>query len=211
MTKVKYSVVTTAPAVEPIQRDELVKLDLKLSGDTIEDDLLDVYIQAAREYVEDRTGRSLITQTRLVKLDYFPPAPFPSGYYEYTWYQGITLTHGRVQEDSIVIKYYDTDDVEQTVDAADYWVDTHSDIARVVVKNAWPSTSCRPNAVSIEYVAGYGDDPADVPAALRRACLLMVGHFYENRQEVTPFNAKQIPAGVDSLLATYIITQYAGY
>lgn len=215
MTKIKYSVVTVPPAVEPIQRDELVKLDLKLSDDTIEDDLLDIYIQAAREYVEDITGRSLITQTRVVKLDYFPPAPYGAleVYFESPepWWPTITLTHGRVQDDSVVIKYFDTDDVEQTLSTSEYWVDTHGDIARVIAKNTWPNTYCRPNAVTIEYVAGYGDAPGDVPAAIRRACLLMVGHFYENRQEVTPFNVKQIPAGVDTLLASYIINQYAGY
>lgn len=211
MNKVKYSVVTVPPAVEPIQRDELVKLDLKLSDDTIEDDLLDIYIQAAREYVEDRTGRSLITQTRVVKLDYFPPAMYPYDTLPDTSWRGLTLTHGRVQEDSVVVKYYDTDGVEQTLDPSEYWVDTHSDIVRVIAKNTWPNTYCRPNSVSIEYLAGYGDAPEDIPAAIRRACLLMVGHFYENRQEVTPFNVKQIPAGVDALLAPYIINQYAGY
>ena len=197
MNKIMYSIVTTGPLVEPIDRDDIAKLDLKLLDETTEDDLLDILIQAAREWVEENTGRSLITQSRVIKFDYFPSI--------------IELTNGPVQADSVVVKYFDSDDIEQTLDSDDYWVDTHSQIARVVVKNSWPSTMCRPNAVSVEYDAGYGDSADDVPDALKKACLFMLGHFYENRQNVSPVNSSEVPEAAYPLIRPYIITQYAGY
>ena len=39
--------------------------------------------------------------------------------------------------------------------------------------------------VRIRYVAGYGDEPEDVPEAIRQAILQMVGHLYENRESQT--------------------------
>jgi uncharacterized phiE125 gp8 family phage protein len=35
--------------------------------------------------------------------------------------------------------------------------------------------------VEIDYEAGYGDQPADIPPVIRQAILLSVADFYENR------------------------------
>lgn len=198
--RVKKSVVITPPSVEPIDRDDIAKLHLKLEDVTTEDALLDIWIQAAREAIEDRTGLSLITQSRQIKLDYFPTC----GYIE--------LMNGPVQADSVEITYFDTDEVEQTLAAADYWVDTHSNIARIVIKNYWPAIKCRPNAVTIDYDAGFGDEAADVPAKLKSACLLRLGHLYENRQSVVMgTSVSEVPLGEDDLIAEFIVNQDAGY
>lgn len=196
--KVKYSKVITPPDIEPIDRDDIAKLDLKLDDITTEDDLLDILIQAAREIVEDHTQRSLITQTRELKLEQFPCS------------NTISIPNGPVQEDSIEITYFDADDTEQTLDSSDYWVDTHSDIARVVVKNSWPAVKDRPNAVTITYDAGYGDTAADVPAKLKKAMLFILGHLYENRQQVTIGSiVTEIPFTAEALMSTYVIDHYA--
>jgi uncharacterized phiE125 gp8 family phage protein len=194
---VKRSIVVTPPEAEPIGITDIAKLHLKLDG-TEEDLLLAIWIQAAREKIEERTGRSLITQGRQIKLDYFPCH--------------IELMNGPVQADSIVIKYFDEDEVEQTLSNTEYWVDTHSPIARIVVKNNWPSTKCMPNAVTIDYNAGYGDTADDVPGSLRSACLLRFGHFYENRQSVVlGTSANEVPLGEDDLIQPYIVNQDAFY
>ena len=59
--------VTTAPSVEPLGLAE-VKSYLRLTGST-EDTLLRTFIQAARQFCEDFTGRALITQTLTLTLD----------------------------------------------------------------------------------------------------------------------------------------------
>lgn len=190
--KIMYSRVITGPEVEPIDRDDIAKLNLKLDDGTTEDALLDIIIQAAREDIEQKTGRSLITQEREIKLDYFP------------CYDSIYITHGPVQTVDAV-KYFDSDDEEQTLDDDLYWVDTHSTVARVVIKNSWPSTKTRPNAVTVEYTAGYGDSATDVPGPLKSACLIATAWLYENRDQVVP------PELVDSLIFPYVVTQDVSY
>lgn len=190
--KIMYSRVITGPGTEPIDRDSIGKLNLKLEQGDEEDGLLDILIQAAREDVEQKTGRSLITQEREIKFDFFPCL------------DSIYLSHGPVQSVEAV-KYFDQDDVEQTLDANDYWVDTHSEIARIVIKESWPSTKTRPNAITVEYTAGYGDEATDVPAPLRSACLVCLAYLYENRDQVVP------PELVDSLIGPYVVTQDVSY
>lgn len=62
----------TAPTIEPITVEELI---LHLRGDsdeTIENDLLDSIIKAAREHIEDITGRALLSQVWEYYLDGWP-------------------------------------------------------------------------------------------------------------------------------------------
>ena len=195
--KVKYSIVTEGPTVEPIDRDTIGKLHLKLDG-TTEDALLDIWIQAAREKIEERTGRSLITQTRVIKLDHFPRCT------------SIDLLYGPVQADSVEIKYQDEDDAEQTLSTSDYWVDT-TGVGTITIKNYWPTTICRPAAVTITYDAGYGDDADAVPSALKSAVLLRFAHLYEHRESAVPGGVETIPLGEDDLITPYIVTQDASY
>lgn len=194
-----YSKVTTEPAAEPISLDE-AKLHLRVDH-SADDSLIGILIQTAREIVEAHTNRSLITQTRVIKLDNFPCLGT------------IRLTHGPVQ--SLSITYYDQDDASQTLASSEYWEDFDSNIPRVVVKTSWPATEDKPNAVTITYVAGYGDDSDSVPAAIKQAMLLILGHLYENRQQVivsgTAIGALEIPFGATVLLSPYVLEQSVVY
>ena len=195
--KVKRSIVTVAPVLEPIDRDSIGKLDLKLEAGTTEDALLNIWIQAAREKIEERTGLSLITQTRVIKLDHFPRGC-----------DGIELLYGPVQ--SVVVTYQDDDDATQTLSSSDYWLDTHGP-GRITIKNSWPSTMDRPAAVTITYVAGFGLTAATVPGPLRSAVLMRFAHLYENRQSVVPGAMDTVPLGEDDLVFPYVMTQNASY
>lgn len=192
MLRIKRSAVTIAPAVEPVT-DEEVSLQAKLDEDTTEADLRAIYIPAARERVENRIQQSLITQTRVMKLDYFPRC----GHFD--------IPMGPVQ--SVVITYTDEDGNPQTLNANDYWVDTR----RVTIKNYWPGTYTMPNAVTVTYVAGFGALATDVPAPLRTAILMRVTHMIENRQSVSPANNYEVPLGEDDLIENYIVEQDAFY
>lgn len=57
----------------------------------------------------------------------------------------------------------------------------------------------------VEYTAGYGDAPTDVPADLRAALLLIVGHLYANREAVTDRQMYEIPMGVAAILRRYAL------
>lgn len=197
--KIKYSKTTIGPDVEPIDISTAMS-DLKLDADNTESNLLLIWIQAARELVETRTGRSLITQTRVIKFDTFP------------CYDSIYLTHGPVQSVTSV-KYIDEAGNEQTLNASSYWLDLDSDVPRIVVKESWPQIRLnQPNAVIITYVCGYGDEPDNVPAALRSAILLYLAHLYKNREEgaereKTTGIIDEVPFGAEMLMRPFVVEQ----
>jgi uncharacterized phiE125 gp8 family phage protein len=195
-----YSKVSVEPTVEPITLVE-AKLHLRVDHSE-EDDIINILRQAAREIVELHTNRSLITQTRVIKLDNFP------------YFDTIKLTYGPVLT-LTSITYDDDDDANQTLASSLYWTDLDSNIARIVVKDSWPSTYDKPNAVQITYDAGYGATGADVPAPLKQAMFLILAHLYENRQQVivsgSPTGALEIPFGASVLMNTYVLEQSVMY
>ena len=71
-----------------------------------------------------------------------------------------------------------------------------------------PSTKPRYDAVKITYRAGWIE--TEVPAPIKQAILLMVGHLYENREAVTHSKeAKELPLGIDRFLSQYRIMRVA--
>jgi uncharacterized phiE125 gp8 family phage protein len=192
-SKIKRSVVITGPAIEPITMADIVESALKLDDITTEQHLLHIWIQAAREMVEERTGRSLITQSRRMSLDYFPRC------------SEFEIPYGPVQ--SVVITYYDENEDIQTLSSSDYYL--HDD--KVRIKNYWPTVYDRPGAVIVDYVAGYGSEMPDVPYPLRSAILMRLAHLYENRQSVANGSFNEVPLGEDELISQYIKVQDAFY
>ena len=53
--------------------------------------------------------------------------------------------------------------------------------------------------IEIDFTAGFGDTPADVPTPIRQAVLLLVAQLYEHRDGPTP----PTPMMVDALLSPY--------
>ncbi len=156
-----------------------------------EDDFLSDKIIAAREYCEDFQNRAYLTQTWDLWLDSFPSGgciriPLPP-------LQSVTS-----------IKYYDTANVEATMAIADYFVDDKSEPGRLSLAygKSWPSTTLRPvNGVCIEFVAGYGNAAAAVPKKVKQAMLLLIGHWYVNREAaLTGAVSKEIEFAVHALL-----------
>lgn len=162
----------------------------KIQACGAEDALLTGLIQAAREYAEGRQNRALITQTWELVLDDWPAGdcieiPLPP-------LQSVTS-----------IKYKDKTGLENTWDAANYIVDTDSLLGRVVLADNcnWPSNDLYPaGAIRIRFVAGYGL-ANDVPQTTKQALLLLIGHWYENRETVNIGNIKtELPFTVKALL-----------
>ena len=61
------------------------------------------------------------------------------------------------------------------------------------------------NAVVATYVSGYGSSSSDVPMSIRQAILILIGHFFENRQEVVFGSPKVMPKASEWLLEPYRI------
>lgn len=195
-----YSKVTSDPDAEPVLLAE-AKLNLRVDNDE-ENALITILAQAAREMVEQRIGRSLITQTRTIKMDHFPLSS-----------DTILLPYGPVQSVTS-IKYY-VDEVEQTLSSSLYTVDTNSDIARIVIDDSWPSTDDDINVVTIVYVCGYGASSTNVPKPIKQAIYMLIAHLYENRQAVvvsgSPTAVVEMPMGVEYLLSPYVLEQSVIY
>jgi uncharacterized phiE125 gp8 family phage protein len=194
--RIKKSRVTIGPTVEPITLSQ-AKVQCKLDPDyDDEDEALQIYIQAARELVEEITGRSLITQTRVIRFDTFPSC------YE------ISLDYGRLIAVT-TLQYYDSTEVLTTLSSTEYWTDEHSEIPRIRVKTSWPATYDRPNAVVITYTAGYGATASTVPGPLIEAVKRIVASMYEHRGDEKGFDI--IPDTAMALVQPYIITSDAWY
>jgi uncharacterized phiE125 gp8 family phage protein len=106
------------------------------------------------------------------------------------------------------IGYIDTDGDAQTVDAEDYELagTATAPVVRLVSGVSWPTDVASQNdAVRVRYTAGYQvGSPHTLPAALKAAMLLLVGHLYVNRSAVEIGTiATELPLGVFTLLQPY--------
>ena len=199
----KYNSVTraTGPAVEPLTVAE-AKLHLRV--DTTEDDTyIGTLITAAREWVENYLDRTLITTQLILRAAEFPteelelprPPMVASG----------TAT-------AVVITYTLADTTTATLSTALYRVDRTSTPGNVapIINGTWPSDVIEDaNAVAVTYWAGYGPTSASVPATIRHAMLMLIGHWYDRRSAVlTGTISKPIEFAVESLLASNNWGQY---
>jgi uncharacterized phiE125 gp8 family phage protein len=150
----------TAPASYPVTVDE-AKANGRIEY-TAEDTLITGYIAAATAYAERYTGRVFVSQTWELVMDEFPDSE-------------ITVDLGPIVSVTS-IKYLDGDGVEQTIDAADYTVDTASASGRIAPVDSWPAAKEVLNAVRVRFVVGAG-----VPDEIKQAIILMVEHFNEYR------------------------------
>ncbi len=186
-----------APAAEPLDATE-VKLNSRIDH-SAEDALISHLINCARVYVENVSGRALVTQT------------WKAFYDEWPWCGGMVLPKAPVASITHV-KYYDTTGTAATWASTNYLLDGESNPPRLVLSYgaSWPSETLQPiKGVEVQLIGGYGNAAA-VPAAYKQAMYLLIEHWYLNRSEVTIGNtaasvSRRIELGVEALLANYRI------
>lgn len=182
----------TAPATEPVT---LTEAKAHLRVDFSDDDTyIGVLITAARQWAEEFTRRAFVTQTWDLTGD--------------TWPAGdrIVLPLGNLQSVTSVTGTDESGTVT-TVSSSSYVVDTSGEPGRIVLKSAsaWPSTTVRPGGFAVRFVCGYGAAAA-VPEAVKAGIKLLIGHLYENREDVVVgVMATQVPMGARALLWPYRI------
>jgi uncharacterized phiE125 gp8 family phage protein len=179
------SVVTPATG-DPVSLAE-AKAHLRVT-DGSDDALIVGYLMAARQHVEDFTGRTLSLQTYDYKIDdelcdeiVLPRPPL------------VSVTS---------VSYVDINGATQTLSAALYQVDTGILFGRIVpaYQATYPSVRSQPNAVAVRFQAGY----SQIPEPIRQAILLLVSHFYDNRQPVLiGAISSELPFSVVALLSPY--------
>lgn len=184
---------TIAPATALLTSDE-VKTHLRVDHDD-EDDLIALLIDAATHYLDGYQGilgQALITQTWRADFADFP-------------YTLLRLPLGPVQSIAS-IQYRSDADVTSTLDASRYRLatDARGPFIELVHGETWPTAGDRADAVSVTFVAGFGDSASDVPQSIRHAALLLIGHWYENREGVSAgVPMTEVPMAVNALLAPH--------
>lgn len=151
-----------------------------------DDAMLARHITTARQFVEVATRRSLVMQTVRLSMNAFPAR---------WWVGSVPCRPIRLHRPPIVevlsVSYYGGDNTLQTVEPASYYVtDEQVPELRFVSEFAAPSLYDRPDALRVEYRAGYlgegsppttqADFAANVPSGLKDAILLGVQLLYDN-------------------------------
>ena len=82
------------------------------------------------------------------------------------------------------VRVYALDDSFAVLPASSYLLDGLGVPPRLIRRGTlpWIAPQRPGNGIAIDFTAGHGSQPADVPAALRIALLVLIGHWYENRQ-----------------------------
>lgn len=180
--------VTTEATVDPVSTQEM--RDFARLDDSIDTNFLNSFIKAATILCEEYTGRAFINRSLRLSIDGvedvdetltegFSEAPFQIYFNNY-------LTLPKPPLVSVTsIKYFDDDDTESTWSSTNYYVDSDSQPARILLRTggAWPTSLRKANGLQVNYTAGYGDSRADVPEAIRVAIMQAALNMYEHRGE----------------------------
>ncbi len=182
-------VLTLAPLTEPLTVAE-AKAHLRLDT-SAEDVLIASLILTSRLHIEAALGLALITQSWQLQLDAWPDG------------KALALPlHPVSAVTAVLMTAYDG---TATTLATSATVFDPGPPARIVRTGpGWPTITAAANGISIRFTAGFGPTPADVPAPIRQAMLLLVAHWYEHRDPIEigePDTA--IPKAVSDLLRPY--------
>ena len=185
------TIISTPPAAYPVTLVQ-AKIHLRMVADAVdalaysaEDDLLSGIIAAATGYAESFVRRALITTTFISYLD--------------SWTDEVLLPFPPLQ--SITAFAY-VDEAGVLTAFTDYTLDVPGN--RVVIDETPAATLREVNPIAITYKAGYGAAGTSVPWEIKQAILLLVGHYYNNREStVIGVSVTTLPQAVDSLLWPY--------
>lgn len=182
------SYLLAGPAEEPVSLGQ-AKAFLKVD-DSAEDGLIGTLIAAARLHVESVTGRALLAQSWRAVLDAWPA----NGWVKLPVGPLISIT---------AVTAFDEDGDAHEVPLTQF----SSALDRLNVPLGlvgMPPLLQERQGIEIDYVAGFGTAPDDVPADVRQAMLVLVGYWFEHRDAVIVAGSGAVlPSGFDRLVAGY--------
>ena len=188
----------TSPAVEPVTVAE-AKAHLRV--DVSDDDTyIGTLITAGREWCEQYLDRTLVHTQWVMRFDSFPPDGT----------QDIELPRPPMSmagtTTAVSLTFTSETGGTQAYSTNSFRVDRNATpgAVKTLYGQTWPPHLMDDNAVSVTWWAGYGSAGSSVPAAVRHAILMLVGHWYENRSTVLVGSiSKQLEFAVESLLSSH--------
>ena len=171
---------------EAISLDEARK-QCRILG-TDDDDVLRVFIEAARNHVENLTRNALIEGTYAFYFDEH------QDYFE-IYNPLISITSFEYKTTSNIGTY------AGSLPGTDYHFNSDQGLI-TLADNAMADIYAQSNAVKITAVTGQSNIGA-VKGDIKLAMLLMIGHWHENREDTSVVQLNQIPNGAKNLLSAY--------
>ena len=186
--------IVTAPSVEPI---DIATAKLYLRVETDDDvTLIQAMIQKARVDAENKLDRTLINTTWRMTFDEFPCGANP-----------IHLPRPPLGSSSsnVSITYTNSTGASTVWDSSNYSIDYNSEPGRLfpIYGQTWPTARDIPNAVTIQFVAGYGATADTVPAGIRTYMMRLIADEYENREVSSVGMTVNPHSNIEGLLDPY--------
>ena len=166
------------------------KAHLRIDNDD-EDALIASLIVTSRLHIETALSLAMITQGWSLRIDAWPETG------------ALTLPVFPVQAIES-ISAIAQDGADTAVDTDSFRIEVIGSRSRLLpLSRQWPMHGPA-QGIEITFQAGFGDAGADVPAPIRQALLMLIAHWYEQREPVAfGTAATRIPDTVSELLAPY--------
>ena len=202
-----------APVQEPVTLQE-VKEYLRVD-DATDERVVRPFIETARRFCEEHTGRALMTQTLQLFIDAFEDRYDPlwegmrTGPYLNYYKNYVVLPRSPVTSVTHVKTYNDSDEAT-TFAASNYYLDNVREPSRVVLRTGetFPTSLRVANAIEVQYVTGY-TSAYNVPEPIRLGILQHIAYLYEHRGDM--YDAKfPYPPMLKTLYAPYVVHRGMG-
>lgn len=183
-------VMTSGPAGEPVTLQE-AKAHLRIDHAS-EDVLISSLILTSRLHIESALDLALIDQTWTLQLDAWPGGG------------SLDIPLSPLKAVSAV-RVKNADGGTITIAPQSYIVDAASRPPRIVFEpGSQPRAGVRAAGIEVVFTAGFGAEPSHVPAPLRHAILMLVAHWYDNRDVPEAGSpAARIPEQIGDLIAPF--------
>lgn len=180
-----FTIAVTA-ADEPVSLEE-AKQNMKIEDDNSEDLLISSFIRSARAFVESESGYVFVQRQFVETFD-----AWPDGFIRLDRRPFVSLDE---------FEYYDS--AFQVQPYLDAFVVPNRAPVQVYPTPGTTSFPVLPTGGvgTVRYTAGFPEGSQDERVELaRQAILLLVGHWYANREAGTERVTEEIPFGVNSLI-----------
>ena len=174
---------TVTAATENPVSTTTAKLHMRVTYND-EDTNIATYISAATAIAQLQTNRQFCTATFKAITNQWPADEF--------------VIHKNPVQSVSWVKYYDANNELQTLSTANWQLETINEPATLRILE-FPTLYDRPDAVQIQFIAGYGA-ASTVPGNIISALLLFTAHLFEHRETVGPAQMFEVPQTAQTLL-----------